>query len=103
MGHLAAFAGVVGIPAANILGPLIVWLVKKDQMPLVDEHGKESLNFQISMTIYSLVCIPLVFIVIGIFLLIGLAIFAIIMIIRAALKANSGESWRYPLTIRFIK
>jgi len=102
LSHLAALAGFI-IPLGNIIGPLVIWLIKKDESPFVDDQGKESLNFQISITIYCIVAALLILIVIGIFLLIGLGILAIVLIIVAAVKANSGEKYRYPLSIKFIK
>ncbi len=104
--HLAAFLGVLGaakIPFGNVLGPLIVWLLKKNDMPEVDEHGKESLNFQISITIYMLVAIPFVFVLVGIPIIILLAIADIVLVIIAAIKASNGEKYKYPYTIRLIK
>ena len=100
--HLLAFAGIVFPLVGNILGPLVVWLVKKEGMAFVDDQGKESLNFQISMTIYGFVAGLLCFVVIGIPIAIALGIFWIIMVILASVKASSGERYRYPLTIRFI-
>lgn len=100
--HLSAFAGYL-LPFGHIIGPLIVWLIKGKQSPQVDRHGKEALNFQISMTIYLLISAVLVFAVIGIFLLAILSIADFILIIVAAVKTRSGEYYRYPLTIRFIK
>lgn len=100
--HLSAIAGYFsGI--GFILGPLIVWLVKKDQIASVDAHGKESLNFHLSLFIYYIVCALLMIVVVGIPLLIALAIFNLVMIIVASIKASNGELYRYPLTIRFIK
>ena len=101
--HLAALAAYIISPIGGIIGALIVWLIKKDQSAFVDEQGKESLNFQITVAIGFLICIPLVFILIGILLAIALGIFNLVMIIVAAIKANSGEHWRYPISIRFIK
>jgi hypothetical protein len=101
--HLSALSGYIGVPFGNILGPLVVWLIKKDEMPFVDYNGKEALNFNITVIIASLICIPLVFVLIGIFLLIALAIAALIFTIIAAIKTNNGEYYRYPMTIRFIK
>lgn len=72
-------------------------------MPLVEDQGKESLNFQISMTIYFIVAWILVFILIGFVLLAALVIFDMVMVIIASVKANNGEKFRYPLCIRFIK
>jgi uncharacterized protein len=100
--HLSALAGFV-IPFGNVIGPLVIWLMKKDVYPLVDDQGKEALNFQISMTIYFIVSGILILILIGIVLLIGLAIFEIVVIIMAMIKANEGVAYRYPLSIRFIK
>ena len=99
--HLSALAGYI-IPFGNIVGPLVVWLIKKDEMPFVEDQGKEALNFQISVTIYVIVSIVLVFVLIGIVLLIAVGIFSLVVLIIAAIKANQGEAYRYPLCIRFI-
>ena len=101
--HLTALAFLIGIPFGNIIGPLIIWLVKKDQMKPVDEAGKESLNFQISMTIYAAVAAILSLIVVGVFLLIAIIVVDVVLVIIASVKANSGEKYVYPLTIRLIK
>lgn len=100
--HLLALAGLV-FPFGNIIGPLVIWLMKKDQMPFVDDQGKESLNFEISVSIYGLVAGVLSFVVIGIPLLIAVVVFAVVEIILASVKANQGIPFHYPLTIRFIK
>ena len=101
--HLLAFAGLVVPPFGHILGPLIVWLMKKDTSELVNDQGKESLNFQISLTIYGLVAtIPLF--MIGLPIAISLlVVFGVVMVIMASIKANEGERYRYPLTLRLIK
>lgn len=101
--HLLGFAGVIGIPFGNILGPLIMWLVKKNESSFVDQCGKESLNFQISLTIYAVVCALLTIILIGFAGLFAILIIDIICIIKASIKANNGKTYTYPLTIRFIK
>jgi len=100
--HLAALAGFIGIPLGWVLGPLIIWLIKRNDFAFVDRHGKEALNFQISMTIYGFVCFLLVFVLIGIPLLLAAGILDIVFTIVAAVKANNGEDYRYPLSIRFI-
>lgn len=100
--HLAALAGLV-TGLGFILGPLVVWLVKKDQYPLVDDQGKESLNFQISMFIYGLLAGLLVIVLVGFALLALIAVFDLIMVIVAAVAANNGQRYRYPLTLRLIK
>ncbi len=99
--HLSAFAGFI-IPFGSLIGPIVVWSIKKDQYPLVDDQGKESINFQISMLIYFIVSAILIILLIGIPLLIALFFFKLIITVVAAIKANEGVSFRYPLTIRFI-
>lgn len=100
--HLTALAGFV-IPFGHIVGPLVVWLIKKNDYPFVDAQGKEALNFQISVTIYSAVAFLAIFILIGFVLLPALAIADLILVIMASVKANAGGSYRYPCNIRFIK
>jgi len=100
--HLSAFAGYL-VPFGNVLGPLIIWLIKKDQYAFVDDQGKEALNFQISIMIWAAISAVLCFVIIGIPLLIAVIIFSIVMTIVAAIKANGGEAYRYPLTIRLIQ
>jgi uncharacterized Tic20 family protein len=101
--HLAALAGFV-IPFGNIIGPLVVWLIKRAEMPLVDQHGKESLNFQITVTIGVLICVPLMFVLIGIPLMFIIGIGALILTIMAAVKVSNGVlDYRYPMTIRLLK
>lgn len=101
MCHLSAFAGFF-VPLGNIWGPLVFWLVKKDELREVDLHGKESLNFQISMSIYIVVAVLLSLLLIGIPVLIGLVIYWIVAVIIASVRANDGELYRYPLAIRFL-
>jgi hypothetical protein len=99
--HLSAFAGLV-VPLGNILGPLVVWLMKKDVYPLVDDQGKEALNFQINIIIFVVVAVLSLFCFVGFVLLPAVGIFAIVMTIIATLRANQGIRYRYPLTIRFL-
>jgi len=101
--HLSALLGYTGIPFGNILGPLVIWLIKKDEIPQLDAHGKAAINFQISLTIYFMVCIPLIFVVIGIFGMIALGILNIIFIIVATVKAADGQVYDYPMSIKFLK
>ena len=100
--HLSALVGYL-IPLGNIIGPLLIWQIKKKEMPAIDAHGKEALNFQISLVIYFLVAAVLTFVLIGIPLMFALAIFGLVCTIMAGLKANNGELWHYPLTIRLLK
>jgi uncharacterized protein len=101
--HALALAGFVGIPFANVLGPLVLWLLKREGNPAVDEHGKESLNFQISMTIYTIVAAATMFIFIGFVLLPVVIVANLVLIILASLEASKGGFYRYPFTIRFLK
>ena len=101
--HLSAFAALVGIPIGNILGPLIIWLIKREDSPFIDAHRKEALNWQISATIYFVVSLVLVFVIIGFVLLLILLVLETITIIIAAIRVNSGQTYRYPMTIHFIK
>ena len=98
-----SFAGLIGIPFGNILGPLVLWAIKKDEMPSVNEHGKESINFQISMTIYTIIAGLSILLAIGIVLLPAIIVLNLVLVIIAGVKAANGEFYRYPLTIRFIK
>ncbi len=102
VGHLLAFAGFV-VPFGNLVGPLLLWLLKKDQMPLVAEHAKESLNFQISVTLYAIASSLLALVLIGFFFLAALFVFALVVVILASIKAYHGEPYRYPLCIRLVK
>jgi uncharacterized Tic20 family protein len=99
--HLAVFAGYI-IPFGNIIGPLVIWLIKREQYPAVDYHGKEALNFQISVMIYMLVSVVLIFVVIGILAMIAVGITSLVCTIIAVVKASRGEYYRYPMSMRFI-
>jgi len=101
--HLAGLAGLVVPVIGCIIGPLIVWQIKKEEFPFVDEQGKEAVNFQISMLIYGVVAALLIFACIGTVLLPAVAIFDLIFLLIAAVKTNDGQHYRYPLTIRFVK
>ncbi|MEK7795721.1 MAG: DUF4870 domain-containing protein [Candidatus Hydrogenedentota bacterium] len=105
--HLAALSGLVGIP--GFIVQLIIWLAKRDEHPFIDRQGREALNFQISMWIYiavtSIVMVILLFIVIGFLLIPVVVIMGLIDValpIYAGIKANDGEDYRYPMTIRFL-
>ncbi|OEH92442.1 DUF4870 domain-containing protein [Bacillus solimangrovi] len=103
MAHLASFAGYILPLFGNILGPLIVYLIKKDESEFIADQARESLNFQISFLIYAIVSGFLIIILVGAFLLAILPILQLIFVIIAAIKANDGVNYRYPMTIRFIK
>ncbi len=103
LAHLAALAQLVLPTFGNVIGPLIIWLIKKDQSAWVDKQGKEALNFQVSIAIYTIASIILIPLIIGIILLVGVAIFWLIMVIVASIKVNEGVDFQYPLCIRLIK
>ena len=100
--HLSLLAG-FAIPMAGFIAPIIIWQVKKDELPEVDVHGKIVTNWIISSLIYTVVSLFLVFLVIGIPCLVVLGILNIAYPIIGGLKANNGEVWHYPMTIRFIR
>ena len=113
--HLSALAGLV-VPLGNVLGPLIVWSISKDKGPFAAHHGKEALNFQLGVGIvafalgvlllfsilFAFLVIPLLFVVLAYLALAALAVVALVLAVVAALAANRGEWYRYPLAIRFI-
>jgi uncharacterized protein len=100
--HASALLGVFFHFFGHILGPLIVWLAKRHESPEIDAHGKEALNFQLSMLIYDAIAAVLCFVLIGIPILILLWIMNTIFVIIASLQASDGKLYRYPLTIRFL-
>lgn len=104
--HLVFLAGFV-VPFGSVLGPMVIWLVKKDQSSHVEAHAREALNFQISMLIYSFILafmlLTIVLAVIAIPGIIVLVILNLVFSIVAAIKASNGEFFQYPLTIRIIK
>ena len=101
--HASALVGFFVPWAGHILGPLIIWLVKRGDSPEIDAHGKESLNFQISMLIYSLIAGVLCLVLIGFVLLIILHILNLVLVIIASIQASEGKLYRYPISIRLIK
>jgi len=101
--HLSALAGFL-IPFGNIVGPLIVWLIKRAEMPMVDVHGKEAINFQITVSIAMVICIVLMLVLIGFLLAFIVGLGALVLTVMAAVKVSNGEfGYRYPLTIRLLK
>ncbi len=101
--HASALLGIFFHFLGHIFGPLIVWIVKRHEAAEIDAHGKESLNFQISMLIYDAVALILCFVLIGIPILILLWVLNIVFVVIASIKASDGQLYRYPFTIRFIK
>ncbi|HKR54144.1 MAG TPA: DUF4870 domain-containing protein [Chthoniobacterales bacterium] len=100
--HASALLGLFLHFLGHLLGPLIVWLVKRGDSPEIDAHGKESLNFQLSMLIYDAIAAILCIILIGIPILIALWIMNTVFVIIASIRASEGKFYRYPITIRFL-
>jgi hypothetical protein len=108
--HLSALAACVGVPFGNILGPLIIWQIKKNEFPSVDIHGKAALNFQITVTIAAVVTTVAMWV--GFFICIGwlllpvvvlICLAALVFAIIAGIKANNGEDYKYPYSFEFVK
>ena len=100
--HIVALSGLIGNGVGFVLGPLVVWLIKKDEYTFVEEQGKEAINFQITMILALIISLILTMVVIGLFLMIAVGIVMVAFPIIAAVKASNGEAYRYPFTIRFI-
>jgi uncharacterized Tic20 family protein len=106
--HLTGLAGLPLPVIGNIVAPLVIWQIKKDDFPFVDEQGKEAVNFQISMSLYGLIgsiaclitCIGVILIP---FVVAAIYIIDFIFLLIAAVKANNGHHYHYPLTVRFVK
>jgi len=111
--HLSSFVMFLGIPLGNIVGPLVIWLIKRTDYAFVNDQGKAVLNFQISMTLYMVFVVVLGFgiqkggfssnIVPMILILLALEIVNVAFVVKAAMMSNRGVFYRYPLTIEFLK
>ncbi len=101
--HLFALVGMLGNGIGYLFGPLITWLIKRNDHPFIDEHGKEAVNFQLTMFLALLCCVPLVFIIIGIPMMILIGLIMTILPIVAGIKAANGEHYQYPLSFRFLQ
>ena len=100
--HFSAFLGLL-FPFGNLIGPLIIWQLKKDLHPFIDDQGKEALNFQISVALGALLCILLMVVVIGLPLLALLSVAAVVLVVIAGIKANEGRLYRYPFAWRLLR
>jgi uncharacterized Tic20 family protein len=101
--HIAALATFILPVAGNIIGPLIIYLMKKDEYEFVAEQGKEVLNFQITWSIIFFISIILIFVGIGILMLVGFGIAWLVLVIVASVSASNGTPYKYPFTIRFLQ
>lgn len=100
--HLSELAG-FAVPLAGWAAPILIWLLKRDDLPRLEEHGCNAVNWMISALIYGIISAVLILIGIGVLLLLALAVLGIVFPIIAGVKASNGEVWRYPLTIEFLK
>lgn len=100
--HLSIFAGAI-VPFGGIILPVVMWTTNKDKSILIDQHGKNILNWMISSIIYAIGGAILVLIGIGVLILIAVAICTVVFAILGAVKASNGEVYKYPLAIEFIK
>jgi uncharacterized Tic20 family protein len=100
--HLSAFVG-LAIPLGNLIAPLVIWLIKRDQSAFIADQAKEALNFNISVVLAGSVCAILVFVFIGILLGVALFIYWLAMTIIAGIKASEGVQYRYPVALRLVK
>ena len=100
--HLSALIGII-IPFGSVIGPLVVWLMKREESEFIDFHGKEALNFQITVGIALLACVVLSLILIGFLLMFVVGISALVLTIIAAIKASEGKHHKYPIALRLVK
>lgn len=100
--HVSQLTSII-VPGLGLILPIIMWIAHKDQNEDIDKHGRVTANWLISLVIYTVICGILLLIIIGGFGLLILGILNLIFAIVAALKANNGELWRYPLSIKFFK
>jgi len=100
--HLSLLAGFI-VPLAGLVLPIVLWQIKKDQLPGIDEHGKVVASWMVSLLIYAVAAGLLSFLLIGIPLLIVLGLASVVFPIIGAIKANDGVLWKYPLSIPFFK
>jgi len=100
--HLSQLINII-IPLGGVIVPIVIWQMKKDQMPAIDAHGKMVVNWLISSLIYWIVSGILALVLIGFIGMLALVILGIVFPIIGAIKANNGEFWEYPLTIKLIK
>ena len=101
--HISGLAGLLTAGFGNWIGPLVVWLLKKEEYPFVDDQGKEALNFQITCLIGYLIGVITAWLIIGILIIMAVGVFWLVFTIIAAVKASEGITYRYPFSIRLIK
>jgi uncharacterized protein len=100
--HLSTFAGLI-VPLGSVIGPLAVWLTRRDRDPFIDQAGREALNFGISIAIYGAVLLVAALMLVGIPLLVAGVVAWVALVSLAAVKASEGRAYRYPLTLRLVR
>ena len=103
LAHLSALAGIVVWLFGAVLGPLAVWIARRDQSPFVEEHAREALNFNITVVLAAIVCAVLMLAFIGFILGSALFITWLVFTLIAAIRASEGERYRYPISLRLVK
>jgi uncharacterized Tic20 family protein len=103
LAHLSALAGLVMPLVGIVLGPLAVWLARRDDSPFVAAHAKEALNFNLSVLLGAIACMLLMLVFVGFLLGSALFILWLVMTLIAAIKASEGQAYRYPFSLRFVK
>ena len=103
LAHLSALAGLIMPLLGIVIGPLVVWLARRDESTFVAEHAREALNFNISVLIGAVVCALLMLVLVGFLLGTALFIAWLVMTLVAAIKASEGEMYRYPFSLRLVK
>jgi hypothetical protein len=103
LAHLSALAGVVVWLLGCVLGPLAVYLSRRDQSQFVADHAREALNFNITVALAAIVCMALMVVFVGFIL--GTALFVgwLVLTLIAAIRASEGERYRYPVSLRLVK
>lgn len=98
--HISGLCWLISIP--GIVGPLVCWMMKKDELPAVDAVGKEAINFHLTMLIVTIISIPLAFILVGFITMLGALVLSIVCPIMAAIASSNGQPYAYPMTYRFL-
>lgn len=103
LAHLSAFAGFLLPLAGIVIGPLVVWLAKRDRSAFVAAHAREALNFNITVLCGALVCLVLALVLIGVLLAAALFIAWLVLTLVAAIRASEGEPYSYPFSLRLVR
>jgi hypothetical protein len=100
--HLSLLAGYTVVPLAGMIAPIIIWQIKKNELPEIDVHGRNVVNWIISSIIYGAIGFVLTFVIVGWLVFLALYILGIVFPVIGALQANKGIAWKYPLAFNFV-